>query len=201
MSALHRLARKDSTIAAASLAIRLMFIILDVAPILAKLLSKRGPYDAILARIETEVIKSEDEKIKNIEYEIENRSKFSQLKIDIVQNNDWKIFESNQKSLFDQFTQIQIKALETERWKQVVTESVNVYVTSLKEQIQQYARSFDLTKRELDHQIRPIFFRNAKKLADLISANEIKSRRVANSQKDFIKQSTERFNEMMRKYK
>ena len=201
MSALHRLAQKDSTIAAASLAIRLMFIILDVAPILAKLLSKRGPYDAILARIETEVIKSEDEKIKNIEYEIENRSKFSQLKIDIVQNNDWKIFESNQKSLFDQFTQIQIKALETERWKQVVTESVNVYVTSLKEQIQQYARSFDLTKRELDHQIRPIFFRNAKKLADLISANEIKSRRVANSQKDFIKQSTERFNEMMRKYK
>jgi len=201
MSALHRLARKDSTIAAASLAIRLMFIVLDVAPILAKLLSKRGPYDAILARIETEVIKSEDEKIKNIEYEIENRSKFSQLKIDIVQNNDRKIFESNQKSLFDQFTQIQIKALETERWKQVVTESVNVYVTSLKEQIQQYARSFDLTKRELDHQIRPIFFRNAKKLADLISANEIKSRRVANSQKDFIKQSTERFNEMMRKYK
>jgi len=201
MSALHRLAQKDSTIAAASLAIRLMFIVLDVAPILAKLLSKRGPYDAILARIETEVIKSEDEKIKNIEYEIENRSKFSQLKIDIVQNNDWKIFESNQKSLFDQFTQIQIKALETERWKQVVTESVNVYVTSLKEQIQQYARSFDLTKRELDHQIRPIFFRNAKKLADLISANEIKSRRVANSQKDFIKQSTERFNEMMRKYK
>jgi len=201
MSALHRLAQKDSTIAAASLAIRLMFIVLDVAPILAKLLSKRGPYDAILARIETEVIKSEDEKIKNIEYEMENRSKFSQLKIDIVQNNDWKIFESNQKSLFDQFTQIQIKALETERWKQVVTESVNVYVTSLKEQIQQYARSFDLTKRELDHQIRPIFFRNAKKLADLISANEIKSRRVANSQKDFIKQSTERFNEMMRKYK
>jgi len=201
MSALHRLAQKDSTIAAASLAIRLMFIVLDVAPILAKLLSKRGSYDAILARIETEVIKSEDEKIKNIEYEIENRSKFSQLKIDIVQNNDRKIFESNQKSLFDQFTQIQIKALETERWKQVVTESVNVYVTSLKEQIQQYARSFDLTKRELDHQIRPIFFRNAKKLADLISANEIKSRRVANSQKDFIKQSTERFNEMMRKYK
>ena len=201
MSALHRLARKDSTIAAASLAIRLMFIVLDVAPILAKLLSKRGPYDAILARIETEVIKSEDEKIKNIEYEMENRSKFSQLKIDIVQNNDWKIFESNQKSLFDQFTQIQIKALETERWKQLVTESVNVYVTSLKDHIQQYARSFDLTKRELDHQICPIFFRNAKKLADLTSTNEIESRRVANSQKDFIKQSTERFNEMMRKYK
>ena len=60
MSALHRLSKKDSMIDAMSNAIRLMFITIDVAPILAKLLSKRGLYDAMLARLEKEVIERED---------------------------------------------------------------------------------------------------------------------------------------------
>lgn len=201
MSALHRLAKKDSMIEAASNAIRLMFITLDVAPILAKLLSKRGPYDAMLARVGKEVIEREDRKSEDIQYGIDLESQYSKDKEKLMQGQDWAFFQATQQFLSKQLSDIQVKALETEEWKSVVNEAVSSYVKSLKHQLDQYARSFDLTPRELKQYIRPIFVNKAKKYADLTSEDELNRRRVNKSQNDFVKSSHDYFAKMMRKWK
>jgi hypothetical protein len=201
MSALHRLAKKDNMIETSSNAIRLMFITLDVVPILAKILSKRGPYDAMLARVEKEVIEREDRKSEDIQYGLDLESKYSKEKEKIKQSQDWAFFQKTQQFLSKQLSDIQVKALETEEWKSVINEAVSAYVKSLKNQLDQYARSFDLTARELKKDIRPILVGKAKKYADLISDDELNRRRVSNSQEDIVKHFYDYFKKMMEKWK
>ena len=54
LQALSRLTAENSSIWMASLMITLLFILLETAPVVVKLLSSRGPYDEVLERIEYE---------------------------------------------------------------------------------------------------------------------------------------------------
>lgn len=54
LNVLEKIAKNNPAIAHASHAISLLFIIIDTAPIFAKLLAKRGPYDAMLEEREEE---------------------------------------------------------------------------------------------------------------------------------------------------
>lgn len=54
LNVLEKIAKNNPAIAHASHAISLLFIIIDTAPIFAKLLAKRGPYDVMLQQLEEE---------------------------------------------------------------------------------------------------------------------------------------------------
>ncbi|MFB8793014.1 MAG: DUF4407 domain-containing protein [Microcoleus sp.] len=54
LNVLEKIAKNNPAIAHASHAISLLFIVIDTAPIFAKLLAKRGPYDAMLEEREEE---------------------------------------------------------------------------------------------------------------------------------------------------
>ncbi|WP_254173305.1 DUF4407 domain-containing protein [Planktothrix pseudagardhii] len=61
LNVLKQLAKENQAIAHASHAISLLFIIIDTAPIFAKLMAKRGPYDARLEQVESEEILRADQ--------------------------------------------------------------------------------------------------------------------------------------------
>lgn len=63
LEALGNLTSSNTTMALTSLMIMLLFIVMETAPILVKLLSKRGPYDDILDRVEYEHYINEKELI------------------------------------------------------------------------------------------------------------------------------------------
>lgn len=60
LGALHRLTRRDETMAFAFWLILALFIIIETSPVLLKLLSARGPYDTLKERREREVVLSEE---------------------------------------------------------------------------------------------------------------------------------------------
>lgn len=66
LNTLERLGQKNPAIAHANHAISWLFIVVDTAPIFAKLLSKRSPYDALLERREHELIENAEQEIANI---------------------------------------------------------------------------------------------------------------------------------------
>ncbi|MDQ2100518.1 MAG: DUF4407 domain-containing protein [Tychonema bourrellyi B0820] len=76
LSTLERLGKNNPAIAHASHAISLLFIVLDTAPIFAKLLSKRSPYDAMLERCEHELIENADLEIANINEIVRRHKQF-----------------------------------------------------------------------------------------------------------------------------
>lgn len=71
LNVLEKIAKNNPAIAHASHAISLLFIIIDTAPIFAKLLAKRGPYDAMLEERE------EEENLR-----VEGERKYFQNKLD-----------------------------------------------------------------------------------------------------------------------
>ncbi len=72
LEALSSLSNKNSSINWASWMITILFIILETAPVVVKLLSKRGPYDEVLDRIEYESFIEQKKLISNKNDEINN---------------------------------------------------------------------------------------------------------------------------------
>jgi Domain of unknown function (DUF4407) len=84
LTALEKLSKKDSTVAASSLLVTLLFIIIEISPILVKMLSKEGLYESLinekqnyetskehLRRIkEQEILKIEE--LKDLELRVQN---------------------------------------------------------------------------------------------------------------------------------
>lgn len=82
LQALSSLSEKNSSISWANWMIVILFIILETAPVVVKLLSKRGPYDETLDRIEYEnfieqkkLISNKNDEINNILEEIRELNK------------------------------------------------------------------------------------------------------------------------------
>ena len=67
LHALHHLARDrhNPALGWAMLVIFLVFLAVETAPVLTKLLSRHGPYDSLLERIETEVVLQEDQLLRS----------------------------------------------------------------------------------------------------------------------------------------
>lgn len=70
LEAMGNLTASNSTMAWTSWMIMLLFIVIEIAPILVKLLSKRGPYDEILDRVEYEHYINEKELISRLNSKI-----------------------------------------------------------------------------------------------------------------------------------
>jgi hypothetical protein len=90
IEALHNLARNRTT-AGAILLISLLFLLIETAPVVVKLLSPYGPYDAILERQEAEVVQSEGQKI----LDIREKANYASAN-DIKMNQDMREFEYEQ---------------------------------------------------------------------------------------------------------
>lgn len=86
LEALSKITSENSSIWMASILITLLFVLLETAPVVVKLLSVRGPYDEILERIEYEKIMNEKIKISNLNEKI---------------NNELKIISQKNKNLLD----------------------------------------------------------------------------------------------------
>lgn len=82
LRALSQLKEWGNTVWWASIMITLLFILLETAPIIVKLLSQRGPYDEIMERIELEISKEQEklktqkiEEIETLKAEIQQRTR------------------------------------------------------------------------------------------------------------------------------
>ena len=76
LNTLERLGQKNPAIAHASHAISWLFIVVDTAPIFAKLLSKRSAYDALLERRDHELIENAEQEIANISEIVRRQKRF-----------------------------------------------------------------------------------------------------------------------------
>lgn len=86
LDVLHDLIKEQTTTAIAFLLIAAMFVVIETAPVVVKLLSKYGPYDAIVEQKETEVTLSEQRKMADIPEKL-NRESTNERAIDDVVNN------------------------------------------------------------------------------------------------------------------
>lgn len=75
IAALSKLSANNSDVRGASWLITLLFILLECSPVIVKLLSKRGPYDEVLARMEYEVELAQKKIVSDLNDEINNRLK------------------------------------------------------------------------------------------------------------------------------
>lgn len=94
MNALGRMADKNNTIFWASIFIMLLFIAVECAPILVKLITNRGPYDYLLANLESKYQNKSEKEIalsilnKNVEVAYAQKTKATQNAIRIEAENE-----------------------------------------------------------------------------------------------------------------
>ena len=86
LDVLHDLIKEQTTTAIAFLLIAAMFVVLETAPVVVKLLSKYGPYDAIVEQKETEVTLSEQRKMADIPEKLHRESTNERAIDDVVHN-------------------------------------------------------------------------------------------------------------------
>lgn len=72
IDALHKLTNGDSVLFLATCMITLLFILLEIAPIMVKLMFRRGPYDEIIDTLEYSVYVDEQKKISDLNDQINN---------------------------------------------------------------------------------------------------------------------------------
>jgi Domain of unknown function (DUF4407) len=77
LNTLENLGKKNPAIAHASKAISWLFIIVDTAPIFAKLLSKRSAYDALLERREYELIENAEQEMGKLKEIVRRQKQFA----------------------------------------------------------------------------------------------------------------------------
>jgi len=80
------LSKEQTTTAIAFLLIAAMFVVIETAPVVVKLLSKYGPYDAIVEQKETEVTLSEQRKMADIPEKLHRESTNERAIDDVVHN-------------------------------------------------------------------------------------------------------------------
>jgi hypothetical protein len=100
----------------ASLVVTLLFVLLETAPVTVKLLSKRGPYDEVLDRIEYEIYIEQKKLISNLNDSINTTIKISTDKNSKKLNAELK---ANEELLYSvALAQAEIAKLAVEKWKQ-----------------------------------------------------------------------------------
>ena len=74
LEVLHNLIQEHTTTAIAFWLIAAMFVVIETAPVVVKLLAKHGPYDAIVAQKETEVTLAAQRKMADISEQLQRES-------------------------------------------------------------------------------------------------------------------------------
>lgn len=116
LDALSRLTKQSTTLLFSKWLITLLFIFIEVAPVLFKLMSDSGPYDDIMDRIKHERNVQEMQKISNINDEINTNISLSTEKNQIRLNAE---LQGNQ-ALLDKIAlaQAEIAELAVNKWKE-----------------------------------------------------------------------------------
>jgi hypothetical protein len=86
LDVLHDLIKEQTTTAIAFLLIAAMFVVIETAPVVVKLLSQYGPYDAIVEQKEMEVTLSEQRKMADIPEKLQRESTNERAIDDVVHN-------------------------------------------------------------------------------------------------------------------
>ena len=86
LAVLHDLIQEQTTTAIAFVLIAAMFVVIETAPVVVKLLAKYGPYDAIVAQKETEVTLAEHRKMAEIPDKLQRESTNESAIDDVVHN-------------------------------------------------------------------------------------------------------------------
>jgi hypothetical protein len=205
MSALHQIAKTDKTIGIASTAITWMFVALELTPIVAKTLSERGQYDAILERVEHEAILYEDRLRENDEQVMETKL-FNQRKHEeLLLRHEDELFNALEnaahENLLNAIAQIHETALTTPEWQAAQDRAVSNYVDAITRKMEKYACSFYLTDKEFDRYVRPELVKMAQQYARPIAEAELQKRRAHHSQASLLKQLENKFRELTQKWK
>jgi hypothetical protein len=205
MSALHQIAKKDEVIGVWNIAITLMFVALELTPILAKTLSERGQYDAILERIEHEVIGYEDTLRENDEQIMETKLTNQRKHEELLLRHEDELFvnveNAAHENLLNAIAQIHETALTTPEWQAAQDNAVRNYVDIISKQMEKYACSFYLTDKEFDRYVRPELVKMAQQYAQPMAEAELQKRRAHHSQESLLKQLEHRFRELTKKWK
>jgi Domain of unknown function (DUF4407) len=205
MSALHKISKTDEVIGLASTAITLMLIALEITPILAKTLSERGQYDAILERVEHEAISYEDRLRENDEQIMETKLSNQRKHEELLLRHEDELFTAVEnaahENLLDAIAQIHETALTTPEWQAAQDRAVSNYVNVISRQMEKYACSFYLTDKEFDRYVRPELVKMAQQYAQPIAEAEFQKRRAHHSQESLLKQLENKFRELTQKWK
>jgi hypothetical protein len=86
LDVLHDLIKEQTTTAIAFVLIAAMFVVIETAPVVVKLLSKYGPYDAIVEQKETAVTLAEHRKMAEIPDKLQRESTNESALDDVVHN-------------------------------------------------------------------------------------------------------------------
>jgi hypothetical protein len=86
LEVLHDLLQERTTTAIAFVLIAAMFVVIETAPVVVKLLAKYGPYDAIVEQKEAEVMLAEHRKMAEIPDKLQRESTNESALEDVVQN-------------------------------------------------------------------------------------------------------------------
>lgn len=86
LDVLHDLIKEQTTTTIAFVLIAAMFVVIETAPVVVKLLSKYGPYDAIVEQKETAVTLSEQRKMADIPEKLQRESTNERARDDVVHN-------------------------------------------------------------------------------------------------------------------
>ena len=116
LEAMNILTTEKSAIFWAKWLITLLFIFIEVAPVLFKLMAESGPYDDMMDRIKHESFVREKQKISDINDEINTAIKISTEK----NNNKLDAEITANKSLFDKIAlaQAEVAEIAIEQWKE-----------------------------------------------------------------------------------
>lgn len=129
LDALSRLTKQSTTLLFSKWLITLLFIFIEVAPVLFKLMSDSGPYDDIMDRIKHETNVQELQKISNINDEINTNIRLSTEKNQIRLNAE---LQGNQ-ALLDKIAlaQAEIAELAVNKWKENELNKLNSGVNDI----------------------------------------------------------------------
>jgi len=86
LEVLHALLKEHTTTAVAFVLLAAMFVVIETAPVVVKLLATYGPYDAIVAHKEREVTLAEHRKMAEIPDKLQRESTHESALKDVVQN-------------------------------------------------------------------------------------------------------------------
>jgi hypothetical protein len=129
LDALSRLTSQSSTLLFSKWLITLLFIFIEIAPVLFKLMSDSGPYDDIMDRIKHESSVSEMQKISDINDNINTSIKISTEK----NQNRLEAELAGNKALLNKIAlaQAEIAELAVEKWKEEEINKLNIGVNHI----------------------------------------------------------------------
>jgi hypothetical protein len=116
LSALNELTKKEWTLWASKWLITLLFIFIEIAPILFKMMTERGPYDDIIDRIKHETMVRQLEIQSELNQEINSSLKISEQKSLMKMDKEIKTYEE----LLNEISKVkkELSIISINKWKE-----------------------------------------------------------------------------------